>query len=1116
MSMKLLILLLSLTAISTLAAEPAALRKALVFAGTSVQNNGQHWAYLVWQPGDDSLLEGRTLALYRKAGTPDAVANYELETVLTGSWDARIAASVLGRSTKVGQDLAELESALHSTFNELLPPSTAALGDKALYCIQAAQENKELRGHLGFLARAHPGMAMLLGRAHVSPLPGNGQTVTYELRDYDTAKRMDLGVVGRATVTAGQPLVLPRPGAPAKVNRLPGTEARTHLAARLRWATPDQLRGLAMMQSGFNVYRVGRAAAEAGGFSLNEPTLAQIVGVGAIRVNARPVIPEDDLNQAQVDQAEDLSTVHFIDDNDALQGGTRLNDGAEYYYFITARDLLGRDGLPSPAGRVMICDEMPPLPPSKVSATPVYRFSGGQGYHHFRVSWRDSGLRLSDRPGEETLSGYYVYRWDSVASMNTYSVLVNPADGAFVARPGLPAPADGVGKLVATVPYAAGQVTYSFDDLNGPRSPDDNGKSYVYTVRCFDNGACGRNLSGDSGAGMGNLLDLGLSGSAAGLGSVLIYSTLEPTLTAQNPFEVAGDAADPALWDILLECSTVEGMLASEADFEWPAGTPLARVAFVNGAIAGQRVARRRVRIAYNAALGTPVCRVRLSTGATVAKAALPLGLKPTSGYKQVPWTLSVEREEHQLGGGFNGPHVPDADPSPEPGDVNGARTVGPKLHLALPAGTGHWRLYRQVDDGEKMLIAQGSGEGLASVDVQDDKPPTNNCRLCYYQQTFDAENRPSEMMLISCISHRTASCLPQPVITQVVNAKTSAGQPAMRIHWRCPPHTVERFLLELSTDGTQPAAAFDLFSANLLQPGVEADTVNYFLSLHQTPRLTTLPGYPRSDFSALVPVVASQMYRVKIRAIGPGDFANAPYGLLAETVPFTWSNLDSTGNGDAITGEPIDPSITAPGGNGGAVANGTLPWPARPLPLPLAQDNRFHVRQKFAPQSVVNFDERFGPMIRVGAGSFTLSALEPTISDVGDDTTSKIQHAFDPRLILYPGVLPCVLYRRQADAADAAVRVPAGAKRDWIQVSPLIEDIAYEAASAQNQQHTIIHDPWFAMPSPPTGSAPAELYLVDRHPVVRGHAYEYALVLFDRVTMEPKAPLPVGIITVK
>jgi hypothetical protein len=1114
--MKLLSFILSLAVAGTLTAEPAALRKALVFAGTSVQTNGQHWAYLVWQPGDDSLLEGRTLALYRKAGTPDAVANYELETVLTGSWDARIAASVLGRSTKVGQDLAELESALHSTFNELLPPSTAALSDKALYCIQAAQDNEELRGHVGFLARAHPGMAMLLGRAHVSPLPGNGQTVTYELRDYDSAKRMDLGVVGRATVTAGQPLVLPRPGAPAKVNRLPGTEARTHLAARLRWATPENLRGLAMMQSGFNVYRVERAAAEAGGFSLQTPSMSQLFGVGAIRVNARPVIPEDDLNQGQVDAAEDLTTVHFIDDNDALQGGARLHDGAEYYYFITARDLLGRDGLPSPAGLARICDEMPPLPPSKVSATPVYRFSAGVGYHHFRVSWRDSGLRLSDRPGEEALGGFYVYRWDSVESMNTYSVLVNPANGAFVARPGLPAPADVVGKLVAIVPYAAGQVTYSFDDLNGPHSPDDNGKSYVYTVRCYDNGACGRNVSGDSGAGIGNLLDLGLSGSAAGLGSVLLYSSLEPTLTVQNPFEVPGAAVDPALWDLQLECSTGEGDIASVADFEWPAGTLLARVAFVPGAVAGQRVARKRVRIAYNAALGTPVCRVQLSTGKTVAKGALPLGLKPTSGYKQVPWTLSVEREDHQLGGGFNGPHVPDADPSPEPGDLIGARRVGPKIHLALPAGTAHWRLYRQVDDGEKMLIAHGSGADQASVDVADDKPPVNNCRLCYYQQTFDAQNRPSEMMLISCILHRTPGCLPQPVITQVVNAKTSTGQPAMRIQWRCPPHSVERFLLELSTNGTQPGEAFDIFSANLLPPGVEADTVNFFLSVHQTQRLTTLPGYPRSDFSAVVPVVQGQDYRVKLTAVGPGEFGQRPMGQLSGTAFFTWSDLDSTGNGDAITGEPVDPSVTAPGGNGGAVANGTLPWPARPLPAKLAEDNRFHLRQKFAPQSVVNFDERFGPMIRVGAAAFTLSSLEPTINDEGDDTTSKIEQSFDPRLILYPGVLPCVLYRRQADHADAAVRVPVGAKRDWIQVTPLIEDIAYEAASAQNQQRTIIHDPWFAMPSPPTGDAPAELYLVDRHPVVRGHAYEYALVLFDRVTMEPKATQPVGIITVK
>ena len=215
---------------------PEALRHALVFAGTTIRTNNQNWAYLLWQAGDDSLLEGRTLALYRKSGDAQTLGLYQLESVITHSWDTRLAESVLKRATNVGDDLTLLASALQSNFRDILPPSNTGLAEQALYCIQTALDKPELRGHIGMLARKHPAMAMLLGTAHVSQLPAAGQ-VTYELRDYDPVKKSDRAVIGRTTVTVGQPLVLPSPGAPVLVPPLPGEEARTHLSARLRWAT---------------------------------------------------------------------------------------------------------------------------------------------------------------------------------------------------------------------------------------------------------------------------------------------------------------------------------------------------------------------------------------------------------------------------------------------------------------------------------------------------------------------------------------------------------------------------------------------------------------------------------------------------------------------------------------------------------------------------------------------------------------------------------------------------------------------------------------------------------------------------------------------------------------
>jgi hypothetical protein len=287
------------------------------------------------------------------------------------------------------------------------------------------------------------------------------------------------------------------------------------------------------------------------------------------------------------------------------------------------------------------------------------------------------------------------------------------------------------------------------------------------------------------------------------------------------------------------------------------------------------------------------------------------------------------------------------------------------------------------------------------------------------------------------------------------------------------------------------------------------------------------LPGYPKTGFSAVVPVVNHQTYRVSVRARGPGDFWNAPWGDPSAEVSFKWTDLDSTGNGDPVTGAPRNPNDDGAGGGGGSGGGSgsgseTLPWPARPLPPMMAIDGRFHLKQKLAPDSLVLTDDRFGPMIRIGvAPDFLLNPLPKTIVETANGAlTSQVGHAFDPRLILYRftgrGVLPCVLYRRQADSADAVPRVPDGQKRDWIQVTPMLEDIAFEPAGAANEGKTIIHDPWFAMPEPATNDQPAELFLVDRQPVVRGHAYQYALVLFSNVSKEPEATLPLGTITIK
>jgi len=1112
---------------------PEALRHALVFAGTSIRTNNHNWAYLLWQAGDDSLLEGRTLALYRKVGNPQAAALYQLESVITHSWDTRLAESVLKRATNVGDDLTLLASALQSNFHDILPPSSAGLAEQALYCIQTAVAKPELRGHIAMLARKHPAMAMLLGTAHVSELPASGQ-VTYELRDYDPVKKSDRAVIGRSTVTVGQPLVLPNPGVPVLVPPLPGEEARNHLSARLRWATPTELRGVAILQFGFNVYRLSANYVQQHSFPWEKPSLAQLQAAVAnpgganmaVKVNRLPVVPDDDLDANPAgDIDNDRSTVFFIDDNDALQGGNRFDDGAQFYYYITARDVLGRDGTPSPGAKIQICDTMPPLPPGHVRATPVYHFvpangpTPASGYHHFRVSWRDPGLRASDRSGEESIGGFYVYRWDSVPTMNRYAPKVNPATGVIMGD--APVTPD-QGALIANVPAVAGQDLYSWDDVNGPKTPTNTGTSYVYTVRAYDNGVCAHNLSGDSGPAMGNLLDLELSASSGGTSSI-IYTTLVPTLTAKPAYTVPGaTAADPAKWAIELQCIANSGGAADYAEFECPVGTLLGHVRFGAGVLAGQQLARLSVLIPYQPGLDKPLCRIHLRSGTVTTSTAAALNIgKPSSGYCLVPWELTVDRQMHSHGGlpgDYTTAHVPDP-PTPSDPAVPGNNYVGPTLHLVFPPGATRWQLLRQIDAGDKAFYLEGSAVGIPFLDVPDVQPAPGNCRYCYYLKTFDAANKPSEPSLVDCIYQRSASALPRPVLAALENAKTSGGQPAMRLLWTCPPYSVERFVVQIETDGDVPLTGLLNLSDSLQGQGQEnLDTSSnlwHWVAWYQTTRVQVMPDYPRSSFSALVPVHAGQHYRVSVQTAGPGQWRdrNIPLGEMSDAQEFLWHNLDSTGNGDPTTGAPRDQS--ADGGAGGTLPNSTLPWPARPLPPLLVPDARFELTLKKQRDHNALLDTRFGPMVRVGgSGDFQISTLLPTVYEdpLTHAITTRIQRSFDPRQFIYQinnhRLLPCMLYRRQATVG--------GVKHAWIQVTPLIEDIAYEAAAVANDNTTIIHDPWFVIPEPLTGTKSPELFLVDRHPVVRGTTYEYALLLFDAATKEPSATLPLGEITVQ
>src|SRR5262249_43774964 len=159
--------------------------------------------------------------------------------------------------------------------------------------------------------------------------------------------------VGRVTVEAGSPTILPPPGPPVLV---PELSAMGDLNVKFRWGTPDNLRRLGLMQFGYSLYRVTKAYANSQGWSVATPpplvTLPNLVTNNpavARRVNRSPITPGKIFTLAEaLDFSGPYTNTMFIMDDDGRGKSNYVNygftNGAQYFYYVSARDVLGRDG----------------------------------------------------------------------------------------------------------------------------------------------------------------------------------------------------------------------------------------------------------------------------------------------------------------------------------------------------------------------------------------------------------------------------------------------------------------------------------------------------------------------------------------------------------------------------------------------------------------------------------------------------------------------------------------------------------------------------------------------------------------------------------------------------
>ncbi|QBG49048.1 hypothetical protein EGM51_17195 [Verrucomicrobia bacterium S94] len=369
-------------------------------AGTvTTDENGREWAYLSWMATDLNMLLGVQYDIYAKSGDFSSANPYEFQGTAQLHTDPNSIAVLNSRAENLGQDLDLLETAIDELFAEAVPDGNLSLGEKVAAVIDGSLEDTEMFQNIVFMSQAHPALTLALGRGFACRISSSGIT-SFEIRDHNTGE-----VIGRISVEAGNPTILP---APENIVQVFDSSPKGHLNIRLRWESPDALRRLALMQFGYSLYRMERKFTIEHGFDVNPPATEQLIDLAendpaVQKVNRLPILPNEDEVTPE--------TYFFIDDNDGLSGGTPFVDGEKFYYFVTALDLLGRDGEVSDGYEATACDRVAPRVPKDIRTRALYTFDESSNQvQSVEISWDQD-------PDAAETHAYYVYRYDSISNM---------------------------------------------------------------------------------------------------------------------------------------------------------------------------------------------------------------------------------------------------------------------------------------------------------------------------------------------------------------------------------------------------------------------------------------------------------------------------------------------------------------------------------------------------------------------------------------------------------------------------------------------------------------------------------------------------------------------------
>lgn len=369
-SSKMIFLTLLLCVLAPWARAQAPISNLVVTLGTTIQDNsGNNWSYVVIGSAEFELLIGKQFSVYVKAGYTTNAGTFSFRTNIYQQLNVNSINALLNQSLALGEDFSTLTTAFDTFFGSsiqgftnaaLIPGITnATLPQQVLLVFQCAATNAAAAQIVNMLAHMHPGLLLCEGQGFAEIITG---VTTYEVRDQAAQ------VVGRVTIVPGSPVQLPAPGMPFQVTT---NDATDNLRIRLRWGTSDAFRRLSLLSFGFDVWRIPASNAVAMGFTTTPPTTSQLLGPAFTKANYAPVMAIKDYTTNSglggANDPTDTTTYFYSDNNGRPLGDTpqftngvippmysaylqpQFADGAQFYYFITARDLLGRDGPASPA-----------------------------------------------------------------------------------------------------------------------------------------------------------------------------------------------------------------------------------------------------------------------------------------------------------------------------------------------------------------------------------------------------------------------------------------------------------------------------------------------------------------------------------------------------------------------------------------------------------------------------------------------------------------------------------------------------------------------------------------------------------------------------------------------